>query len=74
VTRHKDDKLFDDPENGPDKPEGDAVVDDQGATQNASPSPPSTPGMPVPHAAAPAMTSPTPPTTPGMPVQSWLIP
>jgi hypothetical protein len=47
----------------------DAVVDNQ-----AAPSPPSTPGLPVPHAAGPARTPPTPPSTPGAPVQSWLVP
>jgi len=43
-------------------------------TPNASPNPPSTPGLPVPHAAGPALTPPVPPSTPAAPVQSWLVP
>ena len=40
----------------------------------ASPDPPSTPGLPVAAVAPPAMTPPNPPTTPTGPVQSWAIP
>lgn len=40
----------------------------------AAPSPPSTPGLPVPAGAPPAMTPPTPPTVPLAPVQSWAVP
>lgn len=43
-------------------------------TPNAAPDPPSTPGLPVPAAAGPALTPPTPPTTPLAPVQSWAVP
>jgi hypothetical protein len=42
--------------------------------ENAAPNPPSTPGQPVPAAAAPANTAPVASSVPLAPVQSWAIP
>jgi hypothetical protein len=42
--------------------------------QNTAPNPPSTPGLPVPHAAGPANSAPLASSSPAAPVQSWLVP